>query len=105
MVVDLMNLRIDNPSKPAGPTKSSVLPIGCTGSPDAIADYLDQYRQVGLDYVICAFESEGVDDLLRQMRTFSEQIAPSLLNKCSARCGLHRSLRVAAWPQKLLVAK
>ena len=76
MVADLMNLRIDNPGKPAGPTKSSVLPIGCTGSPDVIADYLDQYRQAGLEYVICGFESEGVDDLLRQMRTFSEQIAP-----------------------------
>jgi hypothetical protein len=37
---------------------------------------LEQYPLAGLEYALCAFESEGVDDLLRQMRIFAEQIAP-----------------------------
>lgn len=76
MIAAEMNLRIDNPGKPAGPTKSSWSQIIFTGSPEAIVQFLDQYRQAGLEYVICSFESEGVDDLLRQMRIFAEQIAP-----------------------------
>jgi probable F420-dependent oxidoreductase len=46
------------------------------GSPDAIAQHLEEYRQAGLDYALCAFESEDLDDLLRQMRIFAEQVAP-----------------------------
>lgn len=48
------------------------------GSPDAIAQTLEQYRQAGLEYFICCFDADGMDDLLRQMRTFAEQIAPQL---------------------------
>jgi hypothetical protein len=29
-----------------------------------------------LEYALCAFESEDLDDLLRQMRLFAEQVAP-----------------------------
>ena len=76
MFAATMNLRIDTPSGPAGPTKSSHLPINCAGSPDKISDYLEQYRQAGLEYMLCLFESEGVNDLLRQMHTFAEHIAP-----------------------------
>jgi hypothetical protein len=76
MIATEVNLHIDNPGKPAGPTKSRAVSITCAGSPDTIVQYLDQYRQVGLEYVICAFESEGVDDLLRQMRIFAEEVAP-----------------------------
>ncbi len=71
-----VNLRIDNPGKPAGPTKSDQIQITCAGGPDAIAHYLDQYRQAGLEYALCGFNAESVDDLLRQMRIFAEQIAP-----------------------------
>ncbi len=41
-----------------------------------MAAHLDGYRQAGLEYAICAFEAEGLDDLLRQMRLFAEQVAP-----------------------------
>ena len=71
-----VNLRIDNPGKPAGPTKSDHIQITCAGGPDEIAHYLDQYRQAGLEYALCGFNAESVDDLLRQMRIFAEQIAP-----------------------------
>ena len=37
-VASMFNLRIENPGKPAVPTRCSIIPIGCTGSPDAIAN-------------------------------------------------------------------
>ena len=46
------------------------------GSPDAIAQHLEQYRQAGLEYALCAFESEDLEDLLRQMRIFADLVAP-----------------------------
>ena len=47
-----------------------------TGSPDAVAEYLDGYQRAGLEYALCAFESQDLDDLLRQLRLFAEQVAP-----------------------------
>jgi probable F420-dependent oxidoreductase len=76
MIAATLNLRIDNPGKPTGPTKSDQIPITCPGSPDAIVQYLDQYRQAGLEYALCGFNAESLDDLLRQMRIFAEQVAP-----------------------------
>ena len=52
------------------------MPAPFAGSPDAVAEHLDAYRQAGLEYALCAFESEDLDDLLRQMRLFAEQVAP-----------------------------
>ena len=46
------------------------------GSPDAVAEHLEQYRRAGLEYALCAFESEDLDDLLRQMRIFAEHVVP-----------------------------
>ena len=43
------------------------------GDPDAVAEHLERYRQAGLEYALCAFESEDLDDLLRQMRLFAER--------------------------------
>jgi hypothetical protein len=51
-------------------------PISVAGSPNEVADGLDQYRQAGLEYAICLFESEDVDDYLRQIRVFAEKIMP-----------------------------
>ena len=41
-----------------------------------MAEHLERYRQAGLEYALCLFESEDLDDLLRQMRIFAEQVAP-----------------------------
>ena len=46
------------------------------GSADEVRARLDQYRQAGLQYLICDFEADSVDDLLRQMRVMAEEIAP-----------------------------
>ena len=42
---------------------------------------LDRYRQAGLDYLICDFVADGLDDLLRQMRVMAEQIMPALASR------------------------
>ena len=48
------------------------------GSVDEVTVVLQRYRQAGLDYLICDFVADGVDDLLRQMRVMAEQIRPAL---------------------------
>jgi probable F420-dependent oxidoreductase len=70
-------LRIEKPDEPATVQSTTPwLPVSYTGSPDAVAEYLDGYRRAGLEYALCAFESEDLDDLLRQLRLFAEQVAP-----------------------------
>lgn len=49
---------------------------GFAGSPEDVGEHLEQYRQAGLEYALCLFESEDLDDLLRQQRIFAEQVAP-----------------------------
>jgi alkanesulfonate monooxygenase SsuD/methylene tetrahydromethanopterin reductase-like flavin-dependent oxidoreductase (luciferase family) len=68
---------ITKPDEPAveQPTTPG-MPPPFTGSPDVIALHLEQYRQAGLEYALCLFQAEGVDDLLRQMRLFAEEVAP-----------------------------
>ncbi len=52
------------------------LPVAKTVVCAARAAHLERYRQVGLDYALCGFESEDLGALLRQLRTFADQIAP-----------------------------
>ena len=69
--------RITKPDEPAVVQSTTPwMPTPFAGSPDAIAQHLEEYRQAGLDYALCAFESEDLDDLLRQMRIFAEQVVP-----------------------------
>jgi hypothetical protein len=57
------------------------MPTPFAGGPDAIAQHLGQYRRAGLEYALCAFESEDLADLLRQMRIFAERVAPRFANR------------------------
>jgi len=68
-----MFVSIGEGNKPGGPALAHV-----EGTPDAIAKTLVQYRQAGLEYLICGFKADGVDELLGQMRVFAERIAPQL---------------------------
>jgi alkanesulfonate monooxygenase SsuD/methylene tetrahydromethanopterin reductase-like flavin-dependent oxidoreductase (luciferase family) len=70
-----MWVRVDESSKPVA-AEDEPVSTHLEGTPDAIALALDQYRQAGLAYLNCCFDADGMDDLLRQMRTFAEQIAP-----------------------------
>ncbi len=48
------------------------------GTAEQVKDALEQYRQAGLDYVICHFEASDGNDLLRQMRVMAEEVVPAL---------------------------
>lgn len=48
------------------------------GEPEEVAATLAAYGQAGLAYLICDFVADDVRDLLRQMETMAQQIAPSL---------------------------
>jgi probable F420-dependent oxidoreductase len=48
------------------------------GSAEEVAQTLARYEQAGLEYLICDFVADDVEDLLRQMRVMAEQIIPTL---------------------------
>ncbi len=69
--------RIEKLDEPAAVRSTTPwMPAPFAGSPDAVAEHLEGYRRAGLEYAICAFASEDLDDLLRQMRLFAERVAP-----------------------------
>jgi len=70
-------VRIRKPDEPEAVRSTTPwLPAPFAGSPDAVAEHLGAYWRAGLEYAICAFESEDLEDLLRQMHLFAEQVAP-----------------------------
>ncbi len=69
--------RLTKPDEPAVVRSTTPwMPTPFAGSPDAVAQHLEQYRRAGLEYALCLFESEDLDDLLRQMQIFAERVAP-----------------------------
>jgi hypothetical protein len=77
----MLYLRVERPGEPAAVRSTTPwMPTPFAGSPDAVAAHLDGYRRAGLEYALCLFESEDLDDLLRQMRLFAEQVAPRLVD-------------------------
>jgi len=77
-VAKLVYLRLERPDEPAMVQSTTPwMPERVAGSPEVIAQHLAQYQQAGLEYALCAFESEDLDDLLRQLRLFAERVAPN----------------------------
>lgn len=70
-------LRIEKPDEPTVVRSTTPwMPKSFAGSGDAVARHLEVYERAGLEYALCVFESEDLDDLLRQLRVFAEQVAP-----------------------------
>jgi hypothetical protein len=65
-IANMFYVRIEKPDEPAAvPSTSPWVEGQFAGSADAVAKHLERYRQAGLAYALCGFESEGLDDLLR----------------------------------------
>jgi probable F420-dependent oxidoreductase len=80
-IANMFYFRLEKPDEPATVRSTSPWVEGrFAGSADAVAEHLAQYRQAGLEYAVCSFESEDLDDLLRQMRLFAEQVAPRFVD-------------------------
>lgn len=76
-IANVLNFRIHRPDEPAFVRSTTPwAPTSLSGSADAIAQGIETYRQVGLEYALCGFDSEDLEDLLRQMRIFAEEVAP-----------------------------
>ena len=74
---NVFSFRMAKPDEP--PVVRSTTPWApstVAGSPDLIALHLEAYRQAGLEYPLYLFESGDLDDLLRGMWLFAEQVAP-----------------------------
>lgn len=80
-IADELMLRIERSDEPV-PVRSTAPWVEgrFAGNKDAIAQYLDAYRQAGLEYALVGFESEDLNDLLRQMRLFAEEVMPQFAN-------------------------
>lgn len=76
-VANVFYFRIEKPGEPITVRSTTPwMPKSFAGSADAIAQHVEAYRRAGLEYALCGFESEDLDDLLRQLRVFAEQVAP-----------------------------
>jgi alkanesulfonate monooxygenase SsuD/methylene tetrahydromethanopterin reductase-like flavin-dependent oxidoreductase (luciferase family) len=76
-IANMFYLRIEKPDEPAIVQSTSPWVEGWfAGNADAMAEHLERYRQAGLEYALCAFQSEGLDDLLLQLRLFANRVAP-----------------------------
>jgi probable F420-dependent oxidoreductase len=77
MIANVFYFRIERSDEPATVrTTTPWMPKSFAGSPDAVARHLESYRQAGLGYALCGFEAEDLDDLIRQLHVFAEQVAP-----------------------------
>jgi hypothetical protein len=73
----MFSFRIEKPGEPTIVRSTSPWMEGrFAGSVDAVAEHLERYRRVGQEYALCAFESEDVEHLLRQMRVLAEKLIP-----------------------------
>jgi probable F420-dependent oxidoreductase len=78
MIAKEFHLRLTRPGESAEAAAPTTYPARPTvaGSPDVVVHHLEGFRQAGMEYAVCAFASEGVDDLLRQLRLFAEEVVP-----------------------------
>jgi hypothetical protein len=74
----MLYVRMERPDEPkiVRSTTPGLAFSAFTGEADAVAAHIGRYADAGLDHALMVFESESVDDLLRQMQTFAEQVAP-----------------------------
>ena len=76
-IANMFYFRLEKPDEPASVRSTTPwMPKRFAGNPDTAALVLEQYRRASVEYALCVFESEDLDDLLRQMRLFAEQVAP-----------------------------
>lgn len=69
--------RIDEAGKQTPVHDPFLAEIVCmSGTPDAIIEQLEPYRQAGLEYVVCGFSASSVNNMLHQMEVFAEQVIP-----------------------------
>jgi probable F420-dependent oxidoreductase len=74
-------LRIPKPDEPATVRSTTPwMPTSFAGGPDDVGEHIERYRLSGLEYALCLFESEDLDDLLRQLQIFAEQVAPRFVD-------------------------
>jgi probable F420-dependent oxidoreductase len=76
-IANMFYLRLERQDEPKAVRSTTPWAPGAfAGSADAVAEHLRGYGDAGLDDALMLFESESVDDLLRQMEVFAERVAP-----------------------------
>ena len=77
-IANMLYVRMERPDEPktVRSTTPRVPASVFTGNADAVAAHIEGYAEAGLEHALMVFDSESVDDLLRQMQTFAERVAP-----------------------------
>jgi alkanesulfonate monooxygenase SsuD/methylene tetrahydromethanopterin reductase-like flavin-dependent oxidoreductase (luciferase family) len=76
-IANMFYLRLERQDEPKAVRSTTPwMPRAFAGSADAVAEHLRGYGDAGLDDAFVLFESESVDDLLRQTEVFAERVAP-----------------------------
>ena len=80
LIAGWFGFRVDEAGKQT-PVDDPVLArfLSIAGTPETIVERLEAYRQAGLEYVVCAFAAERVDNMVHQMQVFAEQVMPQFV--------------------------
>ena len=82
LIAGWFGIRVDEAGKQTpvdDPMLASLVSRGIAGTPETIVERLETYRQAGLEYVVCAFAAERVDNMVHQMQVFAEQVMPQFV--------------------------
>jgi probable F420-dependent oxidoreductase len=80
-VANMFYLRLERPNEPRRVRSTTPgAPPAFAGDANAVAQHLGGYADAGVDDALLLFESESVDDFLRQMDVFARRVAPTLAN-------------------------
>jgi probable F420-dependent oxidoreductase len=84
-VANMLYVRLERRDEPKTVHSTTPdMPAAFTGGADAVGQHLSDYRDAGLDDALLIFESESVDDLLRQMEVFAERVAPRFASRTAS---------------------
>jgi hypothetical protein len=79
LIAGMFGIRVDDAGTQTpvvDPFLAGLVSRGIAGTPETIAERLEAYRQAGLEYVVCRFAGERVDDMVQQMQVFADQVRP-----------------------------
>jgi probable F420-dependent oxidoreductase len=82
LIAGWFGIRVDAASKQTpidDPFLAGLVSRGIAGTPETIVERLEAYRQAGLEYVVCVFAGNRVDNMVQQMQVFAEQVMPQFV--------------------------
>lgn len=83
LIAGWFGIRVDQAGKQTpidDPFLAGLVSKGITGAPETIVERLEAYRQAGLEYAVCVFAGNRVENMVQQMQVFAEQVMPQFVD-------------------------